>query len=87
MRLPCRLRKIEAEPLDWPDYLAYLTAVGLPAALLEGADPGAFHTLGVRHGEENVATAIASGDSRTCALGGGTRIPRERARRALACGA
>jgi GNAT superfamily N-acetyltransferase len=44
---------------DWSEYLEYLRIVGLPAGLLSGVDPTAFHVLAARVGSENVATAIA----------------------------
>ena len=53
------LPEVELGPLDWPDYLKYLQVVGVPAGLLSGADPSAFHVLAARLGGENVATAIA----------------------------
>ena len=53
------LPEVELGPLDWPEYLEYLQIVGVPAGLLSGADPSAFHTLVARRAGENVATAIA----------------------------
>ena len=50
---------VDFGPLDWAEYLNYLEIVGVPAGLLSGADPSAFHTLGARHRGEAVATAIA----------------------------
>jgi GNAT superfamily N-acetyltransferase len=59
----------ELAPLDdWGDYLEYLRAVGVPAGLLSGADPGAFHVLVARVGGENVATAIAFDHESDCGL-------------------
>ena len=57
--IPFALPEVELGPLEWPEYLAYLEAVGVPAGLLSGADPGAFHTLVARRAGESVATAIA----------------------------
>jgi GNAT superfamily N-acetyltransferase len=57
---------VEFEELHWAAYLEYLLAVGVPAGLLSGADPSAFHTLGAWRGGALVATAIAfdhDGDS------------------------
>jgi ribosomal protein S18 acetylase RimI-like enzyme len=51
--------EVELGPLDWPDYVQYLEMVGVPAGLLSGVDPSAFHTLVARRGGESVATAIA----------------------------
>jgi GNAT superfamily N-acetyltransferase len=51
--------EIELGPLDWADYLEYLESVDVPAGLLRGADPSAFHTLVARLDGENVATALA----------------------------
>ena len=59
---------VELGPLDWPDYLAYLHAVGVPAGLLRGADPSAFHTLAARHAGQNVATAIAFDHHGDCGI-------------------
>ena len=56
------------EALDWPEYLAYLGAVGVPDGLLSGADPGAFHTLGARRAGETVATAIAFDHDGDCGI-------------------
>jgi ribosomal protein S18 acetylase RimI-like enzyme len=53
------LPEIDVAPLDWAEYLEYLRIVGMPAGLLSGADPSAFHALAVRLAGENVATAIA----------------------------
>ena len=44
---------------DWPDYLAYLRAAGLPAGLLGGVDPTPFHALAAWVDGANVATALA----------------------------
>jgi predicted GNAT family acetyltransferase len=46
----------------------YLRTVGVPAVLLSGADPGAFHTLAARLADENVATAIAFDYHGDCGL-------------------
>ena len=51
--------EVELAPLDWAEYLEYLEVVGVPAGLLGGADPSAFHTLGARHADAVVSTAIA----------------------------
>ena len=47
--------EIELGTADWPEYLRLL---GVPAGLLAGADPAAFHILVARRAGENVATAI-----------------------------
>jgi GNAT superfamily N-acetyltransferase len=59
---------VEIEPLDWSGYRAYLEAEGMPAGLLGGTDPGAFHALGVRHAEQTVATAISFDHDGDCGL-------------------
>lgn len=59
---------VEIGPLDWADYLEYLQIVGVPAGLLDGADPSAFHTLGARLDGENVATAIAFDHDGDCGV-------------------
>jgi GNAT superfamily N-acetyltransferase len=53
---------------DWDEYLEYLRMVGVPAGLLGGADPSAFHTLVARLDGENVATAIAFDHDRDCGV-------------------
>ena len=62
------LPEVELGPLDWPEYLEYLQIVGVPAGLLSGADPSAFHTLVARHAGENVATAIAFDHHGDCGI-------------------
>ena len=59
---------VELGSLDWPAYLAYLDAVGVPDGLLSGADPSAFHTLVARRAGENVATAIAFDHDGDCGI-------------------
>jgi hypothetical protein len=49
----------ELETPAWEHYLAYLQAAGVPAGLLGGADPRAFHLLAARVGGELVASALA----------------------------
>jgi hypothetical protein len=46
--LSVALPEVEFGPLDWPEYLEYLESVGVPAGLLGGADPSAFHLLAAR---------------------------------------
>jgi GNAT superfamily N-acetyltransferase len=62
------LAEVELEPLDWAEYLEYLPLVGVPAGLLSGTDPSAFHTLVARRGGENVATAIAFDHDGDCGV-------------------
>jgi GNAT superfamily N-acetyltransferase len=50
---------VELTPLDWAEYLEYLSLVGMPAGLLSGVDPTAFHSLGARLAGGTVATAIS----------------------------
>ena len=59
---------VDLGPLDWPEYLACLDAVGVPGGLLSGADPSAFHTLGARRAGGNVATAIAFDHDGDCGI-------------------
>lgn len=54
--------------LDWADYLEHLRALGLPAGLLSGTDPTAFHVLAARLGGENVASAIALDHDGDCGV-------------------
>jgi ribosomal protein S18 acetylase RimI-like enzyme len=51
--------EVDVERFDWPRYLAFLGAYGLPEGLLAGVDPEAFHVLGVRVAGQDVASAIA----------------------------
>ncbi len=58
----------DLRPSDWTEYLEYVRASGLPAGLLSGADPAAFHVLVARLGEENVASAIALDHEGDCGV-------------------
>jgi GNAT superfamily N-acetyltransferase len=60
--------EVELGPLEWPQYLAYLEAAGVPEGLLGGADPSAFHVLAARHKGETVATAIAFDHGDDCGI-------------------
>ena len=60
--------ELEIGRLGWTEYLAYLESVGLPAGLLGGTHPTAFHTLTVRVAGEDVATAIAFDHGGDCGL-------------------
>lgn len=71
--------EIELGPLDWPAYLDYLEIVGVPAGLLSGADPSAFHILAARRAGENVGTAIAFDHDGDCGIFNMSTL--ERARR------
>ena len=62
------LPEVELGPPDWAEYLEYLRTVGVPAGLLVGADPSAFHTLAARFAGENVATAIAFDHDGDCGV-------------------
>ena len=53
---------------DWDEYLEYLWSVGVPAGLLSGADPSAFHVLVARVAGENVATALAFDHEGDCGI-------------------
>ena len=60
--------EVELGRLEWPEYLEYLQIVGMPAGLLSGADPSAFHTLVARRAGESVATAIALDHHGDCGI-------------------
>jgi GNAT superfamily N-acetyltransferase len=60
--------EVELGPLEWPDYLEYLEAAGVPAGLLGGADASTFHVLAVRHEGETVATALAFDHCGDCGI-------------------
>ena len=62
------LPEVGLEPLDWAEYLRYLRRIGLPAGLLGGADPSAFHVLVARLGGESVATAMALDHAGDCGV-------------------
>jgi GNAT superfamily N-acetyltransferase len=62
------LTEVELGPLDWAEYREYLRIVGVPAGLLSGADPSAFHTLAARVADETVATAIAFDHDGDCGV-------------------
>jgi ribosomal protein S18 acetylase RimI-like enzyme len=53
---------------DWSEYLKYLGSFGLPAGLLSGVDPTAFHVLAARVGGEDVGTAIAFDHDGDCGV-------------------
>jgi ribosomal protein S18 acetylase RimI-like enzyme len=59
---------LEIEPLGWDEYLEYLERVDVPACLLAGADPSAFHTLSVCKDGETVASAIAYDHEGDCGI-------------------
>jgi ribosomal protein S18 acetylase RimI-like enzyme len=52
----------------WSEYLEYLRNVDLPAGLLSGVDPTAFHVLAARAGGENVGTVIAFDHDGDCGV-------------------
>ena len=62
------LPEVDLRPLDWPAYCEYLRIAGVPAGLLTGADPRAFHVLAARLGGEHVATAIAFDHDGDCGI-------------------
>lgn len=59
---------LDLERSDWPEYLRYLEASGLPAGLLRGTDPSAFHVLAARIDGASVATAIAFDHDGDCGV-------------------
>jgi GNAT superfamily N-acetyltransferase len=79
------LPAIEFGPMDWAEYVAYLQTVGLPAGLLSGADPTAFHTLVAWRAGQSVATAIAFDHDGDCGVFNMSTIEAAR-RRGLATG-
>jgi predicted GNAT family acetyltransferase len=50
---------------DWQEYLRIL---GMPAGLLDGVDPAAFHVLVARLGDQNVAAAMAYDHEGDCGI-------------------
>jgi ribosomal protein S18 acetylase RimI-like enzyme len=67
-RIPVPFPEVELVPVEWREYLAYLEAAGVPAGLLSGADPRAFHVLAARRAGETVATAIAFDHGGDCGI-------------------
>jgi ribosomal protein S18 acetylase RimI-like enzyme len=59
------LPEVELGPPDWAEYLRIL---GVPAGLLSGADPSAFHILVARLAGEDVATAMAFDHDGDCGV-------------------
>ena len=59
------LPEVELAPPDWAEHLRI---IGVPAGLLSGADPSAFHLLEVRLAGENVATAMAFDHDGDCGV-------------------
>ena len=53
---------------DWLEYLEYLSVVGLPAGLLNGVEPTAFHVLVARLGGKTVGTALAFDHDGDCGV-------------------
>ena len=53
---------------DWPEYVRYLEAAGVPAGLLSGADPSRFHVLVARVAGEDIATAMAFDHDGDCGV-------------------
>jgi GNAT superfamily N-acetyltransferase len=64
----CALPEVELAPAHWPEYLRYLQAFGVPAGLLGGTDPGAFHVVAARVAGETVATALALDHEGDCGV-------------------
>jgi GNAT superfamily N-acetyltransferase len=60
--------EVEFGPLDWAEYAEHLERVGVPADLLSGAEPSAFHLLVARRGRENVATGLAFDQDGDCGV-------------------
>ena len=63
--LSLSLPAVEFGPPDWAEHLRI---IGVPAGLLAGADPSAFHILVARLAGENVATALAFDHEGDCGL-------------------
>ena len=55
-------------PSDWGAYVRHLEAAGLPAGLLAGVDPAAFHLLLAARDGETVATALAFDAGGDCGI-------------------
>jgi ribosomal protein S18 acetylase RimI-like enzyme len=59
---------VALERADWSEYLRYLRSLGLPATLLAGTDPSAFHVVAARVGGETVATGLAFDHDGDCGV-------------------
>jgi GNAT superfamily N-acetyltransferase len=59
---------VEVGAADWAAHLQYLRVIGVPAGLLSGVDPNAFHVLVARRAGENIATALAFDHSGDCGV-------------------
>jgi GNAT superfamily N-acetyltransferase len=55
-------------PSDWGAYVRHLEASGMPAGLLAGVDPTAFHLLVAERDGETVATALAFDSGDDCGI-------------------
>lgn len=60
--------EVDVQTFSWPRYLAYLSSEGMPDGLLSGVDPHAYHVLGVRVADQDVATAIAFDHDGDCGI-------------------
>ncbi len=60
--------ELDLGPPDWDEYLRILVALGAPAGVLGGVDPGAFHVLVARLDGENVATGLAFDHDGDCGV-------------------
>jgi len=69
---------VELATAEWCEYLAYLQTFGLPAGLLSGTDPAAFHTLVAWRGGTAAATGIAFDHNRDCGVFNVTTLARWR---------
>jgi GNAT superfamily N-acetyltransferase len=59
---------VELERADWSEYLRYLRSLALPATLLAGTDPSAFHVVAARVEGETVATGLAFDHGGDCGV-------------------
>ena len=66
--MPLSPPDVELGAADWADYVRYLRIFGVPAGLLGGVDPGAFHLLFARLAGENVASALAFDHEGDCGV-------------------
>ena len=71
------LPEVELGRADWDEYLRILD---VPAGLLAGADPSAFHILVARHDGANAATAMAFDHEGDCGIYNVTTIETARRR-------
>ena len=79
IRIPCPA--LEFPPARWADHVRYLEGFDdVPPGLLAGVNPGAFHVLVAREGEEAIATGLAFDLGGDCGIYNVSTLERARRR-------